>query len=118
MVAGGEQWLFTGRISLQSHPWLSDHAVMGSTLFPGTAFLEFALHAGQRAGCEHLQELTLEVPLVVPDEGALQLQVSIAEPEDNGQRSITIHSRAERHHRRGQPGGARVGTPRQRRPSP
>ena len=34
MLAGGEQWLFTGRISLQSHPWLADHTVMGSVLFP------------------------------------------------------------------------------------
>ncbi len=94
-VAGGEQWLFTGRISLQTHPWLADHAVLGNTLLPGTAFVELALHAGAHSGCEHLHELTLEAPLVLPDQGATQLQVAIAEPDQHGQRTLTIHSRPE-----------------------
>jgi acyl transferase domain-containing protein len=31
--------LFTGRISRQSHPWTRDHAVAGTVLLPGTAFV-------------------------------------------------------------------------------
>ncbi len=42
--ANGDGWLFTGRLSLDSHPWLADHAVMGTVLLPGTAFVEMALH--------------------------------------------------------------------------
>ncbi|MGC9443296.1 hypothetical protein, partial [Streptomyces sp. WG5] len=68
-----EGLLFTGRLSLDSHPWLADHAVSGAVLLPGTAFVELALHAGQRAGTELLEELTLEAPLVLPERGALQL---------------------------------------------
>ncbi|MYR47356.1 acyltransferase domain-containing protein, partial [Streptomyces sp. SID5910] len=43
--------LFTGRLSLASHAWLADHAVLGAVLLPGTAFVELALHAGGRVGC-------------------------------------------------------------------
>ncbi|MBI0301094.1 type I polyketide synthase, partial [Streptomyces sp. PRKS01-29] len=39
-LAGGEGLLLTGRLSAQTHPWLLDHAVMGSVLLPGTAFVE------------------------------------------------------------------------------
>jgi polyketide synthase 12 len=85
--------LFTGRISLESHPWLADHAVMGSVLLPGAAFVELALHAGARLGCELVLELTLEAPLVLPEEGAVQLQLSVTESEESGQRSLEIYSR-------------------------
>ena len=36
-LADGRGWLFTGRVSLDSHPWLADHVVMGSAVLPGTA---------------------------------------------------------------------------------
>ena len=49
-LADDQGWLFTGRLSLESYPWLADHAVMGTVLLPGTAFLELALHAGGRSG--------------------------------------------------------------------
>ncbi len=49
-VAGDDGWLFTGRISLQSHPWLADHVVMGHVLLPGTALLELALVLVARLG--------------------------------------------------------------------
>ncbi len=94
-LAGGEEWLFTGRISLESHPWLADHAVMGVVLLPGTAFLELALHAGSEVGCGVVQELTLEAPLVLGEEGAVQLQVSVGEPGEAGARSLAIYSRSE-----------------------
>ncbi len=92
-LAGGEGWLFTGRLSLQSHPWLADHAVMGVVLLPGTAFLEFALHAGRQAGCERVRELTLEAPLVLPDDGGVQVQVSLGEADEWGCRPVSIYSR-------------------------
>ncbi len=92
-LAGGDQWLFTGRLSLESHPWLKDHAVMGMVLLPGTAFLELALHAGRRVGCELVRELTLEAPLVLGEQGAAALQVSVGESDEDGQRPISIHSR-------------------------
>ncbi|MFF7656837.1 SDR family NAD(P)-dependent oxidoreductase [Streptomyces sp. NPDC007983] len=86
---------FTGRLSLQAQPWLADHAVMGTVLLPGTAFVELALRAGEHAGCGRLDELTLEAPLIVPERGAVQLRLSLAAPDATGRRALTMHSRAE-----------------------
>ena len=86
-------WLFTGRLSLQSHPWLADHAVMGCVLLPGTAFLELALHAGGQVGSAVVRELTLEVPLLFSEHGAVQLQLSVDERDEKGQRAVGIYSR-------------------------
>jgi pimaricinolide synthase PimS1 len=94
-LAGGDSWLFTGRLSLSSHPWLADHAVMGLVLLPGTVFLELALHAAGQVGCELVEELTLEAPLVLEERGAVRLQVSVGELDDDGARPIGIYSRPE-----------------------
>jgi polyketide synthase 12 len=94
-VAEGEEVLLTGRLSLRAHPWLADHAVMGTVLIPGTAMVECALEAARHTGCEHLAELTLEAPLVVPDDDALQLQVRVAAPDGQGRRAVAVHTRLE-----------------------
>ncbi|WP_455569400.1 type I polyketide synthase [Streptomyces rapamycinicus] len=87
--------VLTGRLSVGSHSWLADHVVMGRVLLPGTAFVEMAMRAGDEVGCDRLDELTLETPLVIPQDGATQLQVTVAEPDDNGVRTLTVYSRAE-----------------------
>ncbi|WP_442906186.1 type I polyketide synthase [Kitasatospora sp. NBC_00458] len=92
-LAAGDGFLFTGRLSLRTHPWLADHAVAGTVLVPGTGMLELALRAGERAGCEHVEELTLEAPLVVPERGGVQIQLAVGELDDAGRRSFTLHSR-------------------------
>ncbi len=94
-LASGEEWLLTGRLSLQTHPWLADHAVAGTVLFPGTGFVELALRAGSLVGCETLEELTLQAPLVLAGEGATQVQLSVAAPDQRGCREVAIYSRPE-----------------------
>ncbi|HWM09954.1 MAG TPA: type I polyketide synthase [Solirubrobacteraceae bacterium] len=91
-VAGGEEWLFTGRLSLASHGWLADHAVFDQTLLPGTAFVELVLHAGAHADCPAIEELTLEAPLTLDDSQAVAIQVRVGEPDDQGRRKVTVHS--------------------------
>ena len=87
--------VFTGGVSLQSFPWLADHAVLETTLLPGTAFLELALHAGWQVGCEAINELILETPLVLDADIPRQLQVTVGERDTHGQRPIGIYSRPE-----------------------
>jgi acyl transferase domain-containing protein/NADP-dependent 3-hydroxy acid dehydrogenase YdfG/acyl carrier protein len=94
-MAEEDGWLFTGRVSAESHAWLLDHTVMGAALLPGTAFLELALHAGGHVSYGVVEELALEAPLVLPQEGGVQLQVSLGSPEDSGRRPVSIHSRVE-----------------------
>ncbi|MDE3719850.1 type I polyketide synthase [Nocardiopsis sp. N85] len=85
--------LFTGRLSRGSHPWLSDHAALDTVLLPGTAFLDLALAAGERLGVPHVAELIVQVPLVLPDRGGVQLQVVVEAADDHGHRAITVHAR-------------------------
>src|SRR5260221_1881650 len=89
----GEGLLLTGRLSLATHPWLADHAVTGAVFLPGTAFLELALRAAEQAGAESVEELTLQAPLVLPESGAVAIQVSVSGPDEDGRREIAIHSR-------------------------
>ncbi len=94
----GEQrgWLFTGRVSVKTHPWLADHAVMDTVLLPGTGFIELALAAGERVGAGVVEELTLIAPLVLDEDGAaVQLQVTVADPDEQGRCAIGIYSRPE-----------------------
>ncbi|MEQ0565333.1 type I polyketide synthase [Amycolatopsis sp. NEAU-NG30] len=90
-LAGEDGVLGTARLSPRTHPWLADHTVGGTTLLPGTALLELVLRTAAEAGCDVVTELTLEAPLVVPDQG-VQLQVSVGAPEA-GERPVRIHAR-------------------------
>jgi acyl transferase domain-containing protein/acyl carrier protein len=68
---------------------------MDSVLLPGTGFIELALTAGERTGARELQELTLEAPLLLDDRGAVQIQLTVSSPDEEGSRSIGIYSRLE-----------------------
>ncbi len=92
-LAGGG-CVCTGRLSLESHPWLADHAVTGTVLLPGTAFLELALHAGGRVGCPGVRELTLQAPLVLAAGSTVQIQVVVGVPGEDGECSVEVYSRA------------------------
>ncbi|MGW0778669.1 type I polyketide synthase, partial [Streptomyces sp. NPDC002835] len=94
-LSDAEGMLFTSRLSVQSHPWLAEHVVRGSALLPGTAFLELAIRAGDEVGCGVVEELTLAAPLVLPDEGGVQLQLRVAAADGNGLRTVSIRSRRE-----------------------
>ncbi|WP_432215350.1 type I polyketide synthase [Streptomyces lydicus] len=90
---GTGELVLTGRLSLAAQPWLADHTVLGSAVLPGTALVELALRAGARAGCDLLDELTLETPVVLPADGGLQLRLLIEPADEAGRRTFTVHSR-------------------------
>ncbi|WP_267881904.1 type I polyketide synthase [Streptomyces albus] len=92
-LAGDGGQLFTGRIGVRDLPWLADHEVMGTILFPGTAFLELALWAAESVGCDQVEELTLAAPLVLPTEGAVQVQLVVDGPDESGLRPLRMHAR-------------------------
>ncbi|WP_189295605.1 beta-ketoacyl synthase N-terminal-like domain-containing protein, partial [Streptomyces albospinus] len=85
--------VFSGDVSLTTHPWIADHAVSGTVLFPGTGFVEMALHAGAGLGCGRLEELTLEAPLTLAEQGGARLQIVVRAPDATGARPIEVHSR-------------------------
>ncbi|WNV86274.1 type I polyketide synthase [Umezawaea sp. Da 62-37] len=85
--------LFSARIGTATQPWLADHGVFGSAIFPATAFLELAVRAGDETGCPRVAELTLEAPLVLPASGGADLRLTVAAPDAAGQRTLTVHAR-------------------------
>ncbi|MFJ6217177.1 SDR family NAD(P)-dependent oxidoreductase [Streptomyces sp. NPDC092296] len=94
-LAGGGGTLHTARLSLRSHPWLAGHCVLGAVVLPGTALLEAALHAGRQAGSPVVEELTLSAPVLIPDEGSVQLQLAVGAEGPDGRRTVAVHGRAD-----------------------
>ncbi|WP_150130547.1 type I polyketide synthase, partial [Streptomyces sp. 150FB] len=90
-LADVEGVLLTGRLSVRTHPWLADHTVRGAILLPGTAFLELAGRAGDQVGCDRVEELLLEAPLVLSENGAVDIQLAVGAPDGSGRRTITLY---------------------------
>ncbi len=88
-----DEWLFTGRVSIESQPWVGDHVVLDTVIVPGTAFAEMALAAGAEVGCETVAELTFQAPLVLEGRGASELQLLVEAADESGQRAFAVHSR-------------------------
>nr|WP_324605219.1 type I polyketide synthase [Streptomyces sp. NRRL WC-3549] len=92
-LADADGYLFTGRLSPRTQHWIGDHVVMETILLPGTGFVEMALRAAQQVGCDLVEELTLEAPLVLQERGAMQVQLVVGAPDATGRRPLTVHSR-------------------------
>ncbi|MFI9504818.1 SDR family NAD(P)-dependent oxidoreductase [Nocardia sp. NPDC052566] len=91
-IAGTDEWLFTGRLSMREHPWITDHAAHGVVVVPSAVLVEFLLIAGMRIDCDVLDELTLQVPIVPADDDEIELQVAVRAPE-SGRRPFDLHFR-------------------------
>ncbi|WP_243653210.1 type I polyketide synthase [Pseudonocardia endophytica] len=92
-VAGSDELLLTGTLSLSTHPWLADHRVGGMVFFPGTGFLELAVRAGDQAGCDRVDELMLAAPLILPASGGVAVQIAVGAADDDGGRDVRVFSR-------------------------
>ncbi|MER7057077.1 type I polyketide synthase, partial [Streptomyces sp. NPDC000351] len=84
--------VFTSRLSLKAQPWLADHVIGDMALLPGTGLVELAVRAGDEIGCGVLEELVIEAPLVVPEQGGVRVQVAVGAPGENGTRAVEVHS--------------------------
>ncbi|MGX7824570.1 beta-ketoacyl synthase N-terminal-like domain-containing protein [Actinokineospora sp. 24-640] len=87
----GEGHLFTGRLSLQAHPWLGEHRIFGAVVVPGTGLVELAAAAADQVGAAGIGELSLARPLVLPATGFVRLRVTVG-AEVDGVRPIAVYS--------------------------
>ncbi|WP_436762367.1 SDR family NAD(P)-dependent oxidoreductase [Streptosporangium sp. V21-05] len=94
-LAEGDGVVMTGRLSAGAQPWFADHLVAGLTVVPATALAELSLHAGDQVGCDTLDELVMEVPLLLPEARTRLLQVSVGAPDGTGRRPLGVFSREE-----------------------
>ncbi|MFC4907612.1 SDR family NAD(P)-dependent oxidoreductase [Actinomadura gamaensis] len=95
MVAGSDEFVFTGRLSVGAQPWLADHVVGDAVLFPGTGFVELAVRAGDEVGCGRIDDLVIEAPLVLPERGGVAVQVVVGQADASNRRAFRVFSRDE-----------------------
>ncbi|MDQ0681255.1 polyketide synthase 12 [Streptomyces achromogenes] len=96
-LADADGLVLTGRFALREQEWLADHTIVGTVVVPGTAFVELAVRAADRVGCDEVEELVLESPLVMSGQETVDLQIVLGRPDAAGRRTLGVHSR---------PGGA------------
>ncbi|MFE6488402.1 SDR family NAD(P)-dependent oxidoreductase [Streptomyces sp. NPDC057757] len=87
--------VLTGRLSTAAQPWLAGHEVLGTAVFPASGFVELAIRAGDQAGCDVLEDLTVDAMLTLPANGGVDVQVVVGEPDEGGKRPLAVHSRRE-----------------------
>ncbi|MGN5636087.1 SDR family NAD(P)-dependent oxidoreductase, partial [Streptomyces sp. AC154] len=92
-TADDDGLLLSGLLSLGGHPWLAGHVVLGAVLLPATAFVDMAVHAGDRVGAPVLEELTLTAALSLPRDATVELQVKVARADAHGRRAVVFHAR-------------------------
>mgnify|MGYP003693989881 CR=1 FL=1 len=80
-LADSERFLLTGRLSAARPDGSRDHAVFGTVLVPGTGLLELGFAAARAVGATTVSQLTLVAPLVLPEDGAVRVQVQVDAPE-------------------------------------
>ncbi|AYF31956.1 polyketide synthase [Micromonospora tulbaghiae] len=99
-VADSGAVVFTARLSRAATPWLGDHVVAGVAVLPATALAEMVAKGGEVVGLGQVDELTLHAPVLVPAEGAVDLQLTVGPEDEGGRRPVRLHSRS------GEPGEA------------
>nr|WP_264086255.1 type I polyketide synthase [Streptomyces marincola] len=96
-VAGNDEYLFTGRLSLTTHPWLTHHTIGDTTLLPGMAIAEMAITAGTQTNTPHLAELTLTTPITLTPHTTTRIQLALTAPNPDGHRNLRIHTTTDPH---------------------
>ena len=91
----GPLHVYQSTLALEETPWLGDHRILDLALFPATGFVELALSAARDALGEHvgLEDVVIRDRLVVPDTGAVTIQVVVSESSD-GVRAVDVYSTA------------------------
>ncbi|MBB4946104.1 pimaricinolide synthase PimS1 [Kitasatospora gansuensis] len=87
--------VLTGRLAMDTHPWLADHNVLGTLLLPGTGYVELALRAGEEVGCDLVEELTIEAIMPLTATGGTAVQVVVGAADASNRRTLEVYSRFE-----------------------
>ncbi|AZM55233.1 beta-ketoacyl synthase [Streptomyces sp. WAC 01529] len=94
-VGDRDEWVFTGRISAETQPWVSDHVVLGSVIVPGTAWVELASAAGREVDAPVVDELVMEAPLLLEEGAAVRLRVTVGAVAEDGRREVAVFAHPE-----------------------
>ncbi|TQM77776.1 acyl transferase domain-containing protein [Saccharothrix saharensis] len=92
-LPGDRAVVLTGTVSTDTHPWLADHAVLGTVLLPAAAFVELVAHAAGVVGCAAVEEVVLEAPLVL--DAPVRVQVVVGVADGTGRHPVEVRSRGQ-----------------------
>ncbi|KUI24956.1 polyketide synthase [Mycobacterium sp. IS-1742] len=88
-LASGDT-VYTSRVSVKSHPWLSDHVIYGTVVVPGATYAPMALAAvGTPA---RVKDVFFYEPIILPEKASREAQLTLRMLED-GQQRFQVHSR-------------------------
>ncbi|MEO1458868.1 MAG: acyltransferase domain-containing protein, partial [Pseudomonadota bacterium] len=92
-AASGPVRVFRATLDLSQTPWLGDHRIYGFAPFPAAGFVDLALTAAgeARGGAVELRDVELRDSLMLPDEGAVEMQVIVG-PAERGVERVRIYS--------------------------
>jgi len=93
-VSGGEH-SFQGELGLEYQPYLADHRMRGTPVFPGSAYLEMALSAAAEVwgpGAHRVEQVAFEEMLTVPEGSRRSVQL-LWKAAGEGEASFEIYSR-------------------------
>ncbi|WP_218024527.1 type I polyketide synthase [Nocardia lijiangensis] len=93
-LPGGAGHLFSGRLTAISPVWVREHAIHGTLILPGVAYLDMMLHIAGALGCDRVDELTHYAFMAIPDQGALRIRVIVEPADAAGRRAFAVYSRA------------------------
>ncbi|MDI5939028.1 SDR family NAD(P)-dependent oxidoreductase, partial [Micromonospora sp. DH15] len=91
-LAGDDEVVLTGRLSVSTHPWLADHVVSGAVVVPGAALVELVVRAGDEVGASRVRELTIAAPLTLSASEAVRVQVRVGAADDSGGRDVAVYA--------------------------
>ncbi len=76
--------LLSGSLSLTTQPWLDAHRTHGTAVVPSTALLDWAVRAGDETGLPRVVELDEHLPVAVPDQGRVEIQLTVSAHDGTG----------------------------------
>lgn len=90
-----DQAAWDGELSLQTHPLLGDHRVLGHPVMPAAGYLSMVVAAApDLVGANDfvLEDIRFIAPLVIPESGTVTVQLVIGKADDSGKRQVEIAS--------------------------
>ncbi|KAL9036375.1 MAG: hypothetical protein Q9180_004337, partial [Flavoplaca navasiana] len=82
---------WTNHIDRTKSPWVDDHKINETVLYPATGFIIMAIEAArqlaipQRNICQyHLRDVTYGKAVVIPRNGRVEVQITLRQPADGG----------------------------------
>lgn len=92
-----KEQIFENELDLETLPYLYDHQVYNTVIFPGAGYVEILIAAGRqllKSENVKIENFTIQAPLSLFKDKPIQVQL-LAKPEDNQTTILSLYSRFE-----------------------